>query len=129
MVVRSKSFGRLVEAHEVVQRVVERAQVGVDLLREIARQEAQALACFHRGTHEHDPLDRVALERVDGARDREICLAGTGGPMPKVMSWLVMSLRYATWLGVRPCRSARRVRSGGDSIIYGRVRERSAVAT
>ena len=35
--------------------------------------------------------------------------------MPNVMSWLVMSLRYATWFGVRPCRSARRVRSGGDS--------------
>ena len=71
---------RLVEAHQVVERVVERPQVRVDLLREVAGQEAQPLARLHRGPHEHDPLDRVALERVDGARDREIRLAGARGP-------------------------------------------------
>ena len=32
------------------------------------------------------------------------------GPMPKVMSWPRMFFRYATWFGVRPTRSARRVR-------------------
>ena len=32
------------------------------------------------------------------------------GPMPNVMSWPRMFFRYWTWLGVRPARSARRVR-------------------
>ena len=74
-----EELGHLVEAHEVVQRVVERAQVRIDLLREIAGQEAQLLAGFHRGPHEHDALHRVALERVDGARHREVRLARSRG--------------------------------------------------
>ena len=68
----------LVEAHQVVQRVVERAQVRVDLLREVAGQEAQALAGLDRGPDQHEPLDRVALQRVDGAGDGEVGLAGAG---------------------------------------------------
>ncbi len=68
----------LVEPHEVVQRVVERAQVGIDLLREVARQEAQPLAGLDRGPDEHEALDGVALERVDGAGDGEVRLAGAG---------------------------------------------------
>ena len=69
----------LVEAHEVVQRVVQRTKVRIDLLREIARQEAQAFAGFDGGTHQHDALHRVALERVDGAGDREVGLARARG--------------------------------------------------
>ena len=69
----------LVEAEEVVQRVVERPQIGIDFLREIAGQEAQALARLDRGPHEHEALDRVALERVDGAGDGEVRLAGARG--------------------------------------------------
>ncbi len=69
----------LVEAEQVVERVVERAQVGIDLLREVAGQEAQPLAGLDRGTDEHEPLDGVALERVDGAGDGEIGLAGARG--------------------------------------------------
>ena len=67
---------RLVEAHQVVQRVVERTQVGVDLLREVAGQEAQPLAGLHRRAHQHQALDRVALQCVDGAGDGEVGLAG-----------------------------------------------------
>ena len=66
----------LVEAHEVVQRVVERTQVRIDLLREVAGKEPEPLAGLDRGAHQHDALDRVALERVDRAGDGEIGLAG-----------------------------------------------------
>jgi hypothetical protein len=66
------------EPKQVVQRVVERAQVRVDLLREIAGQEAEALAGFHGWARQHDALDGVALERIDRARDRQIRLAGAG---------------------------------------------------
>ena len=69
---------RLVEAHQVVHGVVQRPQVRVDLLREVARQESQALARLDRRAHQHDALDRVALQRVDGAGHREVRLAGAG---------------------------------------------------
>src|SRR5437588_614658 len=52
----------LLEAHQVEQRVVERPQIRIDLLREIPRQEAEALARFDRGSREHDALHLVALE-------------------------------------------------------------------
>src|SRR6185503_9033085 len=70
----------LLEAHQVVERVVQRPQVRVDLLREVAGQEAQALAGFHRGAYQHDALDLVALERVDRACHGEIGLAGARRP-------------------------------------------------
>ena len=68
----------LVEAHQVVERVVQRPQVGIDLLRQVAGQEAEALAGLDRRAHQHDALHLVALERVDRARHREVGLAGAG---------------------------------------------------
>ena len=53
---RSSSLRDLVEAHEVVERVVERPQVRIDFLRHVAGQEAEALAGFDRGAHQHDAL-------------------------------------------------------------------------
>jgi hypothetical protein len=47
---------RLVEVHHVVHRVVERAEVGVHLLGEVAGEEAQLLAGLHRGAREDDAL-------------------------------------------------------------------------
>ena len=69
---------RAVEAEQVVQRVVQRAQIRVDFLRQVARQEAQALARFHRGAGQDDALDRVALQGVDRAGHCQIGFAGTG---------------------------------------------------
>ncbi|MCY1296185.1 hypothetical protein D9M70_455600 [compost metagenome] len=69
---------RAVEAEQVIQRVVQRAQVGIDLLRQVAGQEAQALAGFHRRARQHDALDRIALQRVDRAGHRQVGLAGAG---------------------------------------------------
>ncbi len=68
----------LLVAHEVVERVVQRAQVGIDLLREVAGQEAQALARFHGRAREHDALHGAALQRVHGAGHGQVGLAGAG---------------------------------------------------
>ena len=62
----------------VVQRVVERSQVRVDLLQDVAGQEAEAFAGFHRGPGEDDAVDFLGLQRLHRERDREIALAGTG---------------------------------------------------
>ena len=66
------------EPHQLVERVVERTQVRVDLLGEIAGQEAEPLAGFDRGARQDHALDGIALERIDGAGDREVGLAGAG---------------------------------------------------
>src|SRR4051812_4092910 len=70
----------LLEAHEVEKRVVERAQIWIDLLREIARQETQSLARFDGRAREHDALHLVSLERVDRAGHGQVGLPGTRGP-------------------------------------------------
>ena len=49
-------------------------------MRQIAGQEAEPLAGFDRGPHEHDAPHGVARERFDGRGHREIGLAGAGGP-------------------------------------------------
>ena len=43
-----------VETHHLVERVVHRPQVRIDLLRHVARQEAEPFAGFDRRPHEHD---------------------------------------------------------------------------
>ena len=60
----------------VVERVVERAQVGIDLLAHVARQEAQPLAGLDRRPRQHDALDLPALQALRGVGDGEIGLAG-----------------------------------------------------
>ena len=118
MAPRSKSARHLVVAHEVVERVVERAQVRVDLLREVAGQEAQLLARLHRRAREHDALHRVALEAHRPPRPpRGTSCPVPAGPMPNVMSSERICCRYCAWRGVRAVRSPRRgSTSGGDSI-------------
>ena len=66
---------RLVEPHQVEKRIVQRPKIGVDLLRKVARQKAEAFARFNRRTREHDSLHRAALEGVDRGRYGEIGLA------------------------------------------------------
>jgi hypothetical protein len=75
---RSISLRHAVEADHLVERVVHRPQVRVDLLRQVAGQEAEPLARLDRRPHQHDAAHRVALQRLDGAGDREIGLAGAG---------------------------------------------------
>jgi hypothetical protein len=56
MALRSNSLPTLLEAHQVVERVVERAQVRIDLLRQVAGQEAEALAGLDGRAGQHDAL-------------------------------------------------------------------------
>ena len=63
---------------KIVEGVVERAEVGVDLLLERAGKEAEALACFDGGADEDDAADLLGDERGDGHGDGEVGLAGSG---------------------------------------------------
>ena len=67
------------EVEHVVQRVVERAQVGVDLLREVARQKSELFAGLDRRAAEDDALDALLNQRRSGHRHREVRLAGARG--------------------------------------------------
>ena len=60
----------------VVERVVERAQVRVDLGEDVAGQEAEPLAGLDRGPGEDDAVDLLRLQRLHRERDREVALAG-----------------------------------------------------
>jgi hypothetical protein len=64
------------EAEHLVQRVVERAQVGVDLLRQVAGQEAELFAGLHRRAHQQYASHALLQQRLDGAGDGEVGLAG-----------------------------------------------------
>ena len=69
----------LLDVHHVVERVVERTQVRVHLLLQIAGQEAELLAGFDRRPRQDDAADLLGEQVADGLRHREIGLAGAGG--------------------------------------------------
>jgi hypothetical protein len=62
------------------KRIIERPQIGRDLLLQISRQESERFASLHRGPRQHDPADLLLLQRSDCHRHGEICLARPGGP-------------------------------------------------
>ncbi len=64
--------------HEIGQRIVDRAQIGIDLLAQVAGQETEPLAGLDRGSRQDDAIDLLALEQGDGVGDREPGLAGAG---------------------------------------------------
>ena len=64
----------------VLQRVVERPHIGIDLLLQVARQEAQPLAGLDRRPRQDDPLDPALLQQRHRHGDGEIGLAGAGRP-------------------------------------------------
>ena len=63
----------------VVQRVVERAQIGHDLFLQVARQKAERLAGLDGGAGEDDARDLLLFQRGDGHGHGEVGLAGAGG--------------------------------------------------
>ncbi len=67
----------LLVGEEVVERVVERPQVGIDLLLHVAREEPEILAGLHGGPDEENPLHLPRLERVHRGRDGEVGLPGS----------------------------------------------------
>ncbi len=62
--------------HEIIQRVVDRPQIGIDLVAHVAGQEAEPLAGLDRRARQDQPLDRALLQQRDGVADREPGLAG-----------------------------------------------------
>ena len=75
------AFKRLVhcvEPHQLVQGVVQGAQVGVHLLAQVTRQKAQPFAGFHGWAGQDDALHCAALQGVHGHGDRQVGFAGAG---------------------------------------------------
>ena len=60
---------------DVLQRIVERAQIWVDLLRQVTRQKAQMLSRLHRGTRENDAADFAVAECCHRHNDSEVGLS------------------------------------------------------
>ena len=73
-----QQLDHLLHAEHLVQRVVQRAQVGVDLLGQVAGQEAQLLAGLHRRAHQDQALHARFVQRFDRAGHGEEGLAGAG---------------------------------------------------
>ena len=62
-----------------MQGVVERTQVGIDLLRQRAGEEAQPLARLDGRAREDDARDLLGLQCLHGLGDGEVGLAGARG--------------------------------------------------
>ena len=75
---RSSSFCAPSGLDHVVQRVVQRAQVRVDLGHQVAGQEAEPLAGLDRRAGEDDALHLLGLQRLHGHRHGQPALAGAG---------------------------------------------------
>ena len=75
--------GQPVGVEHVVERVVQRAQVRVDLREQVAGQEAEPLAGLDRGAREDDAADLALGQRRDGERHRQVGLAGAGRADPE----------------------------------------------
>ena len=68
-----------VRAEHLEERVVQRTQVGVDLVLQVAGQKAQPLARLDRRAREDDAVDALGTKRRDRLRHGEVCLTGAGG--------------------------------------------------
>ena len=63
--------------HQVVERVVDRAQIGIDLFAHVAG-ASKPFAGFHCRPRQDTAVDFLALEHLYGLRDRQPGLAGAG---------------------------------------------------
>src|SRR4051812_7182914 len=66
-----------------MQSIVKRAEVRVDLLLQIAGQEAEPLAGFNRRAYQNNPVDLVGRKRLNGRRDSQVSFSRTGWPDSK----------------------------------------------
>ena len=64
--------------HEILQGVVDRAKIGIDLFAHVARKKPQPLASLDGGARKDQPLDRALFEQGHGMADREPRLSGAG---------------------------------------------------
>jgi hypothetical protein len=65
--------------HQIVQCIVDRPQIWIDLVLEVAGQKAEPLAGFDRRPRQDDAIDFLAFEQLRGMRHRKPGLAGAGG--------------------------------------------------
>ena len=68
----------LVRLQQIIEGVVERAQIGVHLLLQAAGQKAQLLAGLHRRTHQDDAAHLLGIHRGHRHGDGQVGLAGAG---------------------------------------------------
>ncbi len=69
-------FDHLIAGQHVVKRIIERAQIRIDLLADVARQEPQSFPRLHRRARQDDSVDLAGLEGRHRCGDGEIGLAG-----------------------------------------------------
>ncbi len=89
--------------HHLVERIVQRPQVGIDLCLHVARQEAERLPGLDGRSREHDSSHALPHERVHRRGHGEIGLAGTGRSDPDhdvLLGDLLQVLRLARRLGL-----------------------------
>ena len=63
----------------VEERVVERAEIGVDLGHQVPREKAHPFPGLHQRPGQHDPIHQVSLHGPDSHRHRQPALAGARG--------------------------------------------------
>lgn len=63
--------------NHIVERIVQRLQIGIELLLHVARQETQLLARLDRRTRQNNPLDMLFLQGSHRQGDGRIGLART----------------------------------------------------
>ena len=68
-----------VVTHQLGESIVERSEIGVYLVREVAGQEAEALAGLYSRSGEDDAAHLVSAEGKDSHGDSQECLAAAGG--------------------------------------------------
>ena len=83
------------------KRIEDRAQVRIDLVAHVARQEAEPLARLDRGARQDQPLDGALLEQRDRVADREPGLAGAGRTLGEDELVLLEGAQIGVLRGVR----------------------------
>ena len=96
-------------AQHIEQRVIKRAQIGIDLLFQVAGQKAQPLARFQRRARQDQPVDPLFMQHMGGKGGRQIGLAGAGGADAEHQRALAHHLQIGGLGGrARPHRARRR---------------------
>ena len=108
-----KALGDERMRHDVVKRVIERAQIGIDLFLHVAGKKAEPLARFDRRARQDDAVDLAIHQGFRRAGDRQIGLAGAGRAGAEDQFVLADRLDIGpSASGVRGITVLRRVRTG-----------------
>ena len=78
-----------------MQRIVERSQIRINLLRQGAGQETQPLTSLNSWPSKDDAIHPLGLQCLDRFRDRQISFAGTSGADTKDNRVVINSIYVA----------------------------------